>query len=54
MAVKVKGTGVSGGSLAARRKWYDEVAAPSGGVMPDGNGNRKVKFHRPGSQNKSK
>jgi hypothetical protein len=52
--MKQKGNGSSGGGLKARQKWYDENATKSGGMMPDGNGNNKCKYHRPGSQNKRK
>lgn len=52
--MRKKGNGVSGGGLKARRQWYDETASKNGGVMPDGNGLLKMKYHRPGSQNQSK
>jgi hypothetical protein len=52
--MKQKGNGVSGGGLKARQKWFDEYAAKSGGMMPNGNGVSNMKYHRPGSQNKSK
>lgn len=49
-----RGTGKASGGLVARRKWFADNAAKSGGRMPDGNGQVKMQFHNPGSQNPRK